>query len=206
MLSAAALQSVANHQHTTKTIKKEIMNSSRLIKAAVLASLCGVAAFATTVTYTTAGVFASSGTNTTTSGGDTIVYSPVISPDSVTAPSAANIGVFTISGSPLATFSDSFMLTILQSVPSAGTGIITSAIDATVSASSSGIEVSFVPSSVLIGSVDWRFFDTGLAPPSTFGGITTIEAYVATPEPGSLALAGGALVGLGLVACRRLVK
>jgi hypothetical protein len=173
-------------------------------KFAVALLFCGVSAFAATVTYTTTGDFTSTGTGTVTNGGETITYTDAAG--SVSTPTFTNVGTFTVTGNSSGTFSDSFTLTILQTVPSTGSGTTSSAISGTITGTSSSISLSFVPSSFLIGPVTWEVFNTPLNNPSVAGGVTTIEAFVNVPEPGSLALIGASLFGLGLVARRRFMK
>ena len=176
-------------------------------KLALALLFCGVSAFATTVTYTTTGLFASDSLSSISLGGMTITYTPVSVADSVTSPSFTNVGSFLVSGAGSASFSDTFTLKIDQTVPTVGNSSTTSSVTGTLTGTSSGIALSFAPSTFTIGTASWEMFNTPLAPPSTNGGLTTLQAYVSVaPEPMSLSLMGGGLALVGLFARRRFAK
>ena len=181
-------------------------------KLALAFLLCSVAAFATTVTYSTSGVFGNSGTNTSTAGGATLTFGGITN-DTVDATTFSSLGTITVSGTSPGTFSDTFALTITQSVPSVGSGSSSSTVAGMITGTSSGIELVFAPPDVTIGSGDgtitYRFLNGsyGLAPPNSNGGVTSLQvAIVAMPEPASLGLIGVSLLGLGILVRRRAKK
>lgn len=180
-------------------------------KLALSLLLFGASAFATPVAYTTTGVFASDSTNTITNGDATITFAGTSG--SVSAPTFSSLGTFTVTGTVGGTFSDTFTLTISQTIPAAGNGTSTSKVNGTISGNSSGILLSFVPPAVVIGSgaqqVTYTFSPEtyGLNNPAVNSGKTTIEAYItAAPEPASLGLFGGSLLGIALIVRRVRVK
>ena len=182
-------------------------------KLALSLMFCASAAFATTVTYTTAGVFTNSGTNTSTAGGATLTFAGITTPDSADAPTFSSLGTITVSGTSPGIFSDTFTLTITQTVPSSGTGSSSSSVSGLITGSSSGINLVFVPADVIIGSgataVDYRFLNGsyGLAPPNSNGGVTSLQVQIlALPEPATLGLMGMSLLGLGVLVRRRVKK
>jgi hypothetical protein len=178
----------------------------RMKKLALALLFCGAAAFADSVTYTTAGTFTSNGTNSITVGGATITYEGVMSPETVNAPTFTNVGTFVITGGT-GTFSDAFTLTISETVPTSGSQAVSSPISGEITSNSSGIELSFTPSTFSIGEATWMLYSTPLNNPSVDGGDTTVQAFVSVaPEPGSLGLVGAALVGIGAAFRRRMAK
>jgi hypothetical protein len=185
-------------------LRKSFYGGSLMKKLAIALLFCGVSAFAGTVTYSTTGDFTSTGTATVSNGGETIAFTG--SAGSVSTPTFTSVGSFLVTGSASGTFSDSFTLTILQSVPS-GSGTTATPISGTITGNSSTIAIAFAPSTLAIGGADWTFANIGLNNPSIDGGKTVlVEQVTLTPEPGSLALLGGSLLGFGLLARRRLVK
>jgi hypothetical protein len=150
---------------------KHVVNS-RIWVLMCLAGLAIMPAAADVVTYSTTGVFGSSGTNVysglnalTITYGDTA--GNVVSP--VPPPSDASFGTFTVVG-PLAGYTDTvstaFTLTIAQTTPSGGSETFTDSFKGTVTISSSSILLKFssgnpiVPVSSLnpiTGAAAWEF-------------------------------------------------
>jgi hypothetical protein len=167
---------------------------------------CSASALATSVSYSTSGVFTSVGTNSVTEGGATISFAGVAA--NVGVPTFSSLGTFNVvSDVSGGSFTDNFILTITQTTPSSGSSSSATTVDGTITGNSNTILLTFAPSDVLIGQIDYMFSPAsyGLNNPSVNGGNTTIQAYVSTvPEPGSLSLLVGPLLGLGLLSRRRL--
>ena len=193
------------------------------MKAPYLAALAAVLvigsvtpAHAIPVTYSTSGVFGSSGTSTLTQDGVRIDFNNLAS-TTVNPPPNTNalFGSFTtvaVPASPGITLVDTFTLTITQSAPGPGTAVFTSTVGGTIFVGNSQAFIQFAaPLTRIIASggftTSYRIVEGDEANPGRLelfgntGQVSTLNGNIgiaAVPEPGTMALACVALPLLGL--------
>jgi len=196
---------------------RSIAATSVVLLGGLLAT--GIPALASTVTYTTTGIFSvGGGTTFSGTGGASLVFAS--GSGNVTAPSTGTLGSFTttLPAGGKITGSGTFTLTIDQTSPVVGNANFGSdTLTGSVSVNSHGIPgantlvITFAQTSVDIGGVVYTLEGLGggnlaadqLGINITGNDVTTIQADVTTPEPALYSLIGAGFAGMLLVGLRR---
>jgi len=168
------------------------------------------------VTYTTSGVFSSSGSALATFGSGTLTFVPgggMVDLDLLN-PSNGNLGTIVATGfSPtsMSAISGSLTLNILQTTPFAGSGAFVGTLSGSLlSNASSGMLLFSATSITLPGNVTYTISQPPagflVVPPTTNNGMTTLQGTISmpvspatVPEPATFGLIGTALGVLGVM-------
>jgi len=187
-----------------------------------MAATCGAnpAKASVSVTYTTSGIFTSSGTDTSTAtSGASSVKVKFTGADTTTDPigapfpsSGEDFGTFNVKYTPANTtasftLTDTFTLTITQIDPTNGSANVSATLAGTIKISSSQAYLDFETGTKTIGSVTYAVDFNDSSFPGRVNlkrsGNTFLTGTVnAVPEPASLAMVFAGLPMVGLVAWR----
>jgi hypothetical protein len=207
-------------------VRGEIMKIRRFVSISLMIGvaffLMAASASASTITYSTSGsLFSAGGLTLTGSNGATLTYAPNTS--TVDAPTFISYGTFDLScanctatvGATFAPFS--FNLTIAETGGGTGTFVGTSS-GGTIFSNQSNVSVVWTTTQLGTGTAGatggsnfgttyFQVYNPTPIPAATSnGGIVSIQGYVgdsAVPEPATLSLIGGALLGLGVMLRRK---
>lgn len=173
-----------------------------LLAVAAVSLSAASSARAVTVAFTTTGAFGSTGTNVVTSGDSTVRFDGILAGlldlnvGETSNTSVGEIDIDTVDGTD-DTFSDTFVLTITQSLPTAGNDTISATLHGSVRFANSQLFISFTDQIANIAPVIYEVDpEFKLVANTTNQGVTSLQADVTlVPTPGA-ATAGFALMGL----------
>ena len=174
---------------------------------AIALALAPIGLPAATIEYSTTGIFTSSGTNVLSVGGGQLVFND-LGLTTVTSPSNVSFGFFDssgIDGGGTIPSGTQFTLTINEVLPVVGTDTVAATLSGFINATQSSVTVDFASPVFTIDGAEYTIAQPpggiDIVPPSSNGGITTIQGSVtnAVPEPATfLSLASGlAILALG---------
>jgi hypothetical protein len=167
-----------------------------------LSVVTAAALSAATVTYSTSGVFSTTGTNMLAIDGGDLTFDG-LTDNTVTVPSNLSYGTFVATGvTGTVPVSEDFTLTLTETSPVSGSADVTATLSGMINSTQSTIALLFTTTSFSIGGNEYTISqpDGGIpiVPQSTNSGVT-LEGTV-VPEPATyLGIGSGlALVGLAL--------
>jgi hypothetical protein len=155
------------------------------------------------VTYSTSGVFSTTGTNILPIGAGDLTFDGLVS-NTVTVPSNLSFGTFDASGVGTGAIpaGEAFSLTVTETAPNSGSATATATLSGSIDPSSSSVSLSFNNTAFSVGSNEFNISQETdgilIVPGSSNGGMITIQGTV-IPEPATYLGIGS---GLALLALR----